>query len=69
MAEAGFMTVKSGLAYAAKPNGHKWKCGNCGRGVIAVYESSLRRHCLVCGGEVKKREVAAKLNAAEAKDA
>ncbi len=54
-----FWTMKDGLDSEAERIGHRRfglirRCGNCKRGVIAHGESLLRKHCLVCGGEVRK---------------
>jgi uncharacterized protein (DUF983 family) len=54
-----FWTRKNGADFEAEREHHRRlgfirKCGNCKRGVIAHGNSLLRRHCLVCGGEVRK---------------
>lgn len=54
-----FWTRVKGVDYEAEATYHRRlglirKCGNCRRGVIAHGESLLRKHCLCCGGEVRK---------------
>ncbi len=54
-----FWTRQNGCDYESftilhRRLGYIRKCGKCFRGVIAHGNSLLRKHCLCCGGEVRK---------------